>query len=118
LTHRNYSWGLVLHVGAFVLCGWLALCLGVAGQFARAAILAAGAIVFMVMLFRFELRYRRERDPAGEPYTCTRCGYGGFRSKDGKLAEGTCPNPVYVDVPYDDGTKERLVVSCPLVPSR
>lgn len=118
MTHRTYGWGLVLHVVAFVISTWLALVLGVMGDGASAAILGVGAAVILVATFRFELRYRRERDPAGEPYTCTRCGYDGFRSKDGKLAEGTCPNPVYVDVPYEDGVKERMVVSCPLVPSR
>lgn len=114
MSPSTYTWGVIVHLVAFVICAWLALCMGIRGDVARAAIMGVGALVAIVSLFKLELRYRRERD--GWPYTCTRCGYAGFRSKDGRLVAGTCPNPVEVRVPIEGGTWERATAACPLIP--
>lgn len=115
MTLRDYAWGLALHLVGFVVCAWLALCTGLIGDYGRASILGGGALVVLGSLFRFELHHRRQRE--GWPFTCTRCGYDGFRSKGGRLVSGTCPNPIEVDVPIEDGTFERATTACPLVPA-
>jgi hypothetical protein len=78
------------------------------------AALSAVYAVLVALVMRAEHRayVRRTR---GAPYRCTRCD-ARFRSKAGRLVEGSCPAPVVVTVPTEGGDTELATAACPLVP--